>query len=759
MEKAMKRITGILLLALTLFLSVLLLAACGDGNGEAEGEGSGEGSGEQAGEYTSVSKEVWEAAFVFDNVTMTITENTYYGTMLYQSNSYKNFFADGGGYDEDGISQGSLSDYIMYFAFKDSYESFKHSSVTNEYTCASITVDDILYEDVVIKLTEDGRLASVAFSSNSSYFTFKITSVFTDHGVTVKPERAPFEVKGEEYCSYLETRELEGRALAYITIKVKDYGEIKLVLDATTAPITVNHFLRLVSEGFYDGLTFHRVIDEFMIQGGDPNANGTGDYKDKDGNKVTIKGEFSGNGYANDIDHIRGVISMARGQDNDSASCQFFICNAESDWLDGSYAAFGYVIDGMSVVDRITYDTMIFGDSNGTIADKTKQAVIESITIDELIGIELQDPDTDEGGTNDGDSEGSAESGGAEGDGEYTGVSEELWRAAFDFDNVTISFTEDAYYGTMLYQSNRFEFYFVDGEAYDEDGIPQGSIDAFRVYFAFKDSYDSFKHSSATDEYTCASITVDGLLYENVVIKFTEDGRLASVVFESPDTYFTYKITLIFTDHGETIKPERAPFEAQGEEYCSYLNTRDVEGHELAYITIKVKDYGEIKLVLDATTAPLTVKHILKLISEGFYDGLTFHRVIDEFMIQGGDPNADGTGCYKDESDEKVTVEGEFSENGHENDIQHLRGVISMARGQDNDSASCQFFICTVDCDWLDGKYATFGYVIDGMSVVDRITYDTMIFGDSNGTIADKTKQAVIESVTIDRLVGIELGE
>jgi peptidyl-prolyl cis-trans isomerase B (cyclophilin B) len=151
------------------------------------------------------------------------------------------------------------------------------------------------------------------------------------------------------------------------------------------------HFLKLVNEGFYDGLTFHRVINEFMIQGGDPNANGTGDYKDGDGNKVTIKGEFSSNGHQNDILHLRGVISMARGNDKNSASCQFFICNATSDWLDGEYAAFGYVIDGMSVIDHVTYDTYIYGDANGSISDKTKQAVIESIVIDELVGITMDD--------------------------------------------------------------------------------------------------------------------------------------------------------------------------------------------------------------------------------------------------------------------------------------------------------------------------------------------------------------------------------
>ena len=384
----MKNITRILLLALTLALTVSLLASCGDGEGEEP-------------EYTGISEDAWEAAFVFENVTMNITESAYYGTMLYGSDAYDVYFIDGGeGFDKDGLPQGNILDYIIYFAFKASFEAFTHNPETDEYTCAAITVDGIAYENVVVKFTEDNKLKSVAFESDSSYLTFKITAGFKDYSTTEKPVRAPFVPVGDEFCSYLETRELEGRDLAYITIKVKDYGEIKLVLDATTAPVTVNHMLKLISEGFYDGLTFHRVINVFMIQGGDPEANGTGDYKNEAGEKVTIKGEFSSNGVENDILHLRGVISMARGNDKDSASCQFFICNKDSDWLDGEYAAFGYVIDGMSVVDRITYDTMIYGDDNGTIADKTKQAVIETITIDELVGIELGDSDT-EGGASD----------------------------------------------------------------------------------------------------------------------------------------------------------------------------------------------------------------------------------------------------------------------------------------------------------------------------------------------------------------------
>ena len=132
-----------------------------------------------------------------------------------------------------------------------------------------------------------------------------------------------------------------------IKIEVKGFGTIMVELDKEAAPKTVENFEKLVSEGFYDGLTFHRIIKGFMIQGGDPLGNGTGD------SKVKIPGEFKSNGWDNPISHKRGVISMARAQNPNSASCQFFIVHEDSEFLDGDYAAFGYVTDGMDVVDAI----------------------------------------------------------------------------------------------------------------------------------------------------------------------------------------------------------------------------------------------------------------------------------------------------------------------------------------------------------------------------------------------------------------------
>ena len=156
-------------------------------------------------------------------------------------------------------------------------------------------------------------------------------------------------------------------------IDIADYGAITLELDGDSAPLTVANFVKLAKDGFYDGLTFHRIMDGFMMQGGDPNGNGTG------GSDETIPGEFSANGCDNPISHTRGTISMARAQDPNSASSQFFICQADSTFLDGSYAAFGRVTDGMDVVDAICADAQPT-DDNGTIPPEA-QPVINSVTI------------------------------------------------------------------------------------------------------------------------------------------------------------------------------------------------------------------------------------------------------------------------------------------------------------------------------------------------------------------------------------------
>lgn len=202
--------------------------------------------------------------------------------------------------------------------------------------------------------------------SNGDEITIKAKyskSKAKDLGLTIKNPTKKVKVSGlkDLLTSYYDCE-----------IKVKNYGSIKLKLDANIAPITVSNFVGLANDGFYNGLTFHRIIKGFMIQGGDPNGDGTG------GSKQTIKGEFSANGVDNPLKHTRGVISMARSQSYDSASSQFFIMHEDTSSLDGQYAAFGCAYSGMDIVDKICDDVKT-EDSNGTVSKKN-QPVIESIT-------------------------------------------------------------------------------------------------------------------------------------------------------------------------------------------------------------------------------------------------------------------------------------------------------------------------------------------------------------------------------------------
>lgn len=198
-----------------------------------------------------------------------------------------------------------------------------------------------------------------------------IFSMIGCSNVSTSEEGTELDVKVEEELEPEETDLLSG--LHQVEIVVKDFGSIIVELDADVAPITVTNFMKLVEEGFYDGLTFHRVISGFMIQGGDPDGNGTG------GSGTSITGEFSMNTIKNDISHTRGVISMARSANMNSASSQFFIMHQDATQLDGQYAAFGHVTEGMEIVDQICELTKV-QDYNGTV-DPVDQPIIEKITI------------------------------------------------------------------------------------------------------------------------------------------------------------------------------------------------------------------------------------------------------------------------------------------------------------------------------------------------------------------------------------------
>lgn len=165
-----------------------------------------------------------------------------------------------------------------------------------------------------------------------------------------------------------------------VTFEMKDGDKFYVELYPEVAPNTVNNFISLINKGFYNGLCFHRVIEGFMIQGGDPKGNGTG------GPGYTIRGEFTKNGFKNNLKHKRGVISMARSMMPNSAGSQFFIMHADVPHLDGQYAAFGQVIDGMDVIDKIAEVNVDYNDK------PLRDQVIKSVTVD-TNGVEYDEPD------------------------------------------------------------------------------------------------------------------------------------------------------------------------------------------------------------------------------------------------------------------------------------------------------------------------------------------------------------------------------
>ena len=357
------------------------------------------------------------------------------------------------------------------------------------------------------------------------------------------------------------TRDSEGLLSGQygVEIEIENYGTVALTIDADIAPVTVTNFVNLANADFYDGLTFHRIINGFMMQGGDPEGTGMG------GSAQNIQGEFTSNGISNSIAHTRGVISMARTNDPNSASSQFFIMHETASHLDGDYAAFGWVTEGMEIVDAICMSTKV-EDMNGTVLAQN-QPVIKDLRI---------------------------------------------------------------------------------------------------------------------------------------------TGKLAESTSSSGNN-----------------TPTQTPAQSTD------LLTRDSEGllSGKYNIEIEIEEYGTIALTLDADIAPVTVTNFINLVKDDFYDGITFHRIISGFMIQGGDPLGIGIGG----SSQKI--QGEFAQNGIENNLAHTRGVISMARSNDPNSASSQFFIMHQDAPHLDGAYAAFGQVTSGIEVVDAICEGTPV-QDANGTVA-----------------------
>lgn len=523
----------------------------------------------------------------------------------------------------------------------------------------------------------------------------------------------------------------------YVLIDVADYGKILIRLFPDVAPKTVKNFKNLVSEGFYDGLIFHRVIEDFMIQGGDPKGNGTG------GSGKEIKGEFNENGFRNNLRHVRGVVSMARAADMNSASSQFFICQKDYDYGNGKYASFGFVVSGMSVVDAIA--AVETSSSDKPLTD----VVITSIKFANVPDSVLSSvPES----TNPSNSSGNNAIMNSNKKFDYSEIlNENLVARSLEATDYVCMEVED--YGKVYIRlfpetapitvanfkklvSEKFydgltfhriiENFMIQGGDPEGDGTG-GSPETIKGEFLNNGVENYLKHTRGVVSMARRLNDMDSASSQFFICQSDYskgDGDYAAFGYVIKGMDVVDSIARIETNSLDA--PIKA-VEISSVYFVSVPNSSLTSGldsiEELEtteeitnYVLMDVENYGKIVIRLYPDTAPITVANFQKLVSEGFYDGLTFYRLEHKFMILGGDPAGDGTGG----SGEKI--KGEFSANGVENDLPHIAGVISMARLQkDPDSASSQFFICHDKASGLDGKYAAFGYVIYGFDVVDSI--------------------------------------
>lgn len=417
-----------------------------------------------------------------------------------------------------------------------------------------------------------------------------------------------------------------------VTMEMESGKKIKMELYPEKAPNTVNNFIKLINDGFYNGLNFHRVIPEFMIQGGDPNGNGTG------GAKYDIKGEFTKNNEFNDLLHKRGVVSMARSTAFDSASSQFFIVVKDSHFLNGNYAAFGKVIEGIEIADEIA---LVERDAR----DKPLQPqVIKTMTVD-TFGKQYNEP---------------------------------------------VKITEESILANMY------------------SGVSS------------PDDANSPKKESGTKEAK--------LVHQSVHLKYN--------TIELDDSLIMYDDTnYISIDSLKDLLKARLDYYSKNKTF-NLLSKKQYLYQNNPLVKIELDNGKTLEIELYPSDAPNTVSNFIALIKNGFYKGKSFHRMLADNMIQGGQDL---------ENTMKYLLPGEFATNGYENTLMQTRATISMVNFSSHPvSSPTEFFINVVDHPSLNGNFAPFGRVINGMDVIDEISRTKT---DAN---ASAINPVVIKNITVD---------
>ena len=456
-------------------------------------------------------------------------------------------------------------------------------------------------------------------STEGSYYDPKNTGA----GVEIDMNKIKSEINAYDYDDFARTDDVTD----FIVIRVKNYGDIVVAVRSDIAPKTAANFKKLVSEDFYTDLIFHRVVKGFMVQAG-------GIYKDgTEKHANSIVGEFAINGFENNLEHVKGVISMARTSVMNSASSQFFLMHEHSPHLDAQYAGFGYVLAGLDVVDAIA-NCKVNNPSSSSPSPVDPIIIMEAFFVKPIEG---------------------------------TGIASE---------------TE--------YKPCEHTF----GEW--EDETPATCT------------------KTGTQKRACTQCEKTQTQTSPIIAHQYEGSFCVMCNDYNFEANLSTEGGILNT--GSTGTGESINMEAVSSQIGAYKAEDFVKSENMTdFVAIKVKGYGNIVIALRGDVAPITVENFKKLVSEDFYNDIIFHRVVENFMIQGGYKTSDG------ESKTADKIVGEFELNGHKNNLSHISGVISMARASSYDSASSQIFIMHAAYESLNGNYAGFGYVLAGLDVVDAI--------------------------------------
>lgn len=522
-----------------------------------------------------------------------------------------------------------------------------------------------------------------------------------------------------------------------VTLTLKGYGDVTIDLYGKEAPATVANFVKLVKNGHYDGTTFGGGLK--------------GAYLLANGNTGTTLGDIPSEKTGNDITHIRGTISMLTSTgDKCSANKFFIVAGKQTSYDKEKYTPFGMVTSGMDVIDKAIADVSFAW--NAEYGDSAPEVKIEKATLTETLQ-EVEAPKV-------------THTAQIEIDG-YGVIDLELYGylAPYAVDQFVKLVNEGYYNGKTFTQAVKDGMFVGGGKAdstlntikgdFYANGVmntlkhERGVISMFRATLA--SGYNTASHKFFIVQQTNAtnSITMDG--YYAAFGKVLGDGM--DIIDK---IYKDLSDGKALSSNGTISDPQKQPV-IKSATITGVLDDRyKVETTHKA--EIEIEGYGTLKLDLYGNNAPETVEHFIKLVNEGFYDGKTFHRAVESFMIQGGCPNKNGTGSYKDSTGKEVNIKGEFFENGFYNAVRHERGVISMARGDKPNSASCQFFIVhktnTSNTMSLDYKYAAFGKLDeDSMKIVDQIFADLKEAGSIEKESIKTDKQPVIKSIRITEIV------